>query len=111
MEYQQFSALIERIKGSPSALFLGQNYLSSMDGKNRFWDTVNAELYDNKMPVRIKYEELWNQASGGKLHEEDYTRMAQLVSNIPIQWWLRKMLALRWGMVFTSAIEIGRAHV
>ncbi len=99
--------LIQRIATEPSVLFLGQNYLSSMTGKNPFYDAVNSRLFDGKLSSRVDYTNLWEQLNNGEpISTENIDAMLDvLINDVPKQPWLRKILSMRWGMVVTSAID------
>lgn len=106
MNHRELADLIERIKTDPSVLFLGQNYLSSLNGHNLFYETVNKELCDNQMPQLMEYKNIWEYVGcEGKLGEDEFAKLRQIVGKIPTQAWLRKILSMRWGMVVTSSVD------
>jgi len=103
--------LINRIKTEPSVLFLGQSYLRSLSGQDCFYDAVNATLCAGKAPVIPSYQSLWNHINGGQpLRQEHFYQIYQTVCDLPMQNWLRSILSMRWGMVFTSAVDSCLTH-
>lgn len=111
MNHDELSCLIERIKTDPSVLFLGQNYLNSMSGRNPFYEAINQNICKGKMPLTPNYYDIWEFANGGeRLTNENFAEFQKIVSEIPTQWWLRKILSMRWGMVFTSSVDNCLAH-
>lgn len=98
--------LKNRINTDPSVLFLGQDYLSSKTGKNIFYDLINENLCDGQLCQETNYTEMWEKINGGKpLDDSSFEKMRDILSQIPEQAWLRKVLNMRWGMVITSAID------
>lgn len=103
--------LINQIKTEPSVLFLGQNYLSSLSGQDCFYDAVNRVLCEGKAPATPSYQNLWDHVNAGQpLRLEQFNRMYQVVCDLPTQDWLRSILSMRWGMVFTSAVDSCLTH-
>ncbi len=107
MDTQMISDLIGRIKSEPSVLFLGQHYLRSMTGEDCFYEAVNNKLCGGNAPTETSnYKELWERINGGKpLTSTNFSDMYQVVCDIPTLDWLRSILSMRWGMVFTSAVD------
>lgn len=99
--------LVQRIAAEPSVLFLGQNYLSSMTGRNPFYDAINAKLFNNKLSSHVDFKKVWDNLNGGEpISEENIDSMLDILNNeVPTQPWLRKILSMRWGMIVTSAID------
>jgi len=104
--------LIQRIATEPSVLFWGQNYLSSMTGKNPFYDSVNTKLFNGKLSSNVDYTSLWEQLNGGDpINEDNINALVEILLNdVPMQPWLRKVLSMRWGMVVTSAVDAAMLH-
>ncbi len=111
MDSKEMINLIDRINSEPSVLFLGQKYLSTYDGNDVFFDTINKELGQEKMPRPAGYSDLWKSLTeNGILQREDFEKMFSTIHSIPDQNWLRHILSLRWGIVYTSAIDSCIAH-
>lgn len=111
MEKQEILDLIDRIKIEPSVLFWGQNYLSSLSGKNIFYERVAEELCDHKLLPIVNYSILWNEINNGDvLTDKDLQNMQNIVNEIPIQNWIRQILKMHWGMVMTSAVDTIMLH-
>ncbi len=104
--------LIQRIATEPSVLFLGQNYLSSMTGRNPFYDAVNEKLFGSRLSSSVDFKNLWEQLNGGEsISAENIDAMLEvLINDVPTQPWLRKVLSMRWGMVVTSAVDAAMLH-
>ena len=106
MDNSTIERLKDKISTDPSVLFLGQDYLSSKTGKNIFYDLVNENLCDGQLCQVTSYTEVWEKINGGKpLDDSTFEKMRDVLSQIPEQRWLRKVLNMRWGMVITSAID------
>lgn len=98
--------LINRIATEPSVLFLGQDYLRSRTGSNLFYDIANQKLCGGKLSPVTDYSKLWKTINNGKpLTDADFVAMAEILSEIPEQSWLRKILGMRWGMIVTSSVD------
>ncbi len=111
MEGRVLQELIDRIKSEPSVLFLGQGYLSSLSGQDCFYDAVNTTLCEGKAPMVPSYQSLWDHVNAGQpLQSEQFNRIYQVVCDLPTQDWLRSILSMRWGMVFTSAVDSCLTH-
>jgi hypothetical protein len=111
MDRSEILKLIDRIRTEPSVLFLGQKYLSSYDGHDAFINTISSELCNNMLPSNATYYDLWNFLCNGKaLKIEDFEKMFSAMHSIPEQKWLRSILSMRWGIVFTSAVDSCIAH-
>lgn len=111
MDNKTMSNLINQIKNEPSVLFLGQGYLSSLSGQDYFYDAVNRELCGGKAPAVSSYQSLWEHMNGGRpLQSEQFDQMYRIVCDLPPQSWLRSILSMRWGMVFTSAVDSCLTH-
>lgn len=104
--------LVQRISSEPSVLFLGQDYLSSYDGRNVFYDAINRSFFKNQLSTTANYTEVWNNINNGdKIADNDISHMYEILMNdIPVQRWLRKILSMRWGMIMTSAIDAVMLH-
>ncbi len=104
--------LIQRIATEPSVLFLGQNYLGSMTGRNPFYDAVNKRLLKGELSSVIDYTNLWSHLNDGKpISAENVDSLLDvLLNDVPVQPWLRKILSMRWGMVVTSAVDAAMFH-
>lgn len=99
----EISSLIERVKDEPSVLFLGQRYLYSLDGTNPFYETIQNQL---SIPKEINcLKDIWVTVGSDKMNDASFSQLQQVVTSMPTQWWLRKILSLRWGMVYTSAVD------
>ena len=111
MDNKAMSDLISRIKTEPSVLFLGQGYLSSFSGQDYFYDAVNRELCEGKAPAAPDYQTLWEHVNAGRpLQSEQFNQMYRVVCDLPTQNCLRSILSMRWGMVFTSAVDSCLTH-
>lgn len=103
--------LINQIKTEPSVLFLGQNYLRSFSGQDCFYDAVNRILCGGKAPATPSYQNLWDHVNAGQpLRRAHFDEIYRAVCDLPTQDWLRSMLSMRWGMVFTSAVDSCLTH-
>jgi hypothetical protein len=107
MNIEEFSELLERIKAEPSILFLGQKYSASLDGRDFFVEALNSTLAQGRLRPPLSYQQIWDCLGNGKLTGTDFNAMSRIVSDIPTQWWLRRILSLRWGLVYTSAVDGG----
>lgn len=111
VDNRAMSDLINRIKTEPSVLFLGQGYLQSFSGQDYFYDAVNRELCEGKAPAMADYQILWEHVNAGNpLQPEHFDQMYRAVCDLPTQNWLRSILSMRWGMVFTSAVDSCLTH-
>lgn len=111
MDNKVMSDLISRIKSEPSVLFLGQGYLSSLSGQDYFYDAVNHAICEGKAPAAPDYQTLWEHVNAGRpLQSEQFNLMYRVVCDLPTQNWLRSILSMRWGMVFTSAVDSCLTH-
>ncbi len=106
MENNTIERLIDKINMDPSVLFLGQDYLGSKTGGNMFYDSINKKFCDGKLHSQTDYTDMWKKMNGGKpLDDSSFEKMESVLSQLPEQRWLRKILNLRWGMVITSAVD------
>lgn len=111
MDRTEVLTLIDRIKSEPSVLFLGQRYLRSYSDHDVFVETINSELCNGKLPQNASYYDIWKLFHNGEsLKPEDFEKMFSAIRSIPEQNWLRSILTMRWGMVFTSAVDSCIAH-
>lgn len=111
MDNKAMSDLINRIKTEPSVLFLGQGYLRSLSGQDCFYDAVNRKLCGGNAPIAPSYQNLWEYVNAGHpLKPEQFDQMYKIVCDLPTQNWLRSILSMRWGMVFTSAVDSCLTH-
>lgn len=111
MDEKTMLDLITRIKTEPSVLFLGQDYLRSLSGQDCFYDAVNRALCRGKAPSAPSYQNIWDHVNGGQpLQQEHFHRIYQTVCDLPALEWLRGILSMRWGMVFTSAVDACLTH-
>lgn len=106
MEKMDISRLIRRIKEEPSVLFLGQNYLKSYNGHDAFCKVVETG-YDNvELSSRAAYSRIWEAyGKNGEMDEEAWSKVTSVRNAVPTQLWLRRILSMKWGMIFSSAID------
>lgn len=106
MENKVIEDLRKRIASEPSVLFLGQKYLNSESGSDMFYELVNESLCDGKLGKETNYTSLWQSWSKeDRPTLGDIDQMKQIISIIPRQNWLNKILGMRWGMIMTSAVD------
>ena len=106
MDNSTIEKLKDKITTEPSVLFLGQDYLRSKTGKNIFYDLVNENLCDGQLCQETNYTDVWKKINDGKpMDDSSFAKLREVLSQIPEQRWLRKVLSMRWGMVMTSAID------
>lgn len=111
MNVEEMLKLVERIRTEPSVLFLGQEYLSSLTGKDIFYDAINSSICGGMAPATPGYENLWEYANGGQaLTTDTFQACYCQVMQLPTQQWLRSILSMRWGMVYTSAVDSCLTH-
>ena len=96
--------LIDQIREEPSVLLLGQNYLSSFNKSNPFLDA--SAHYWKSSDALSSVNQIWDFLQDkSKLNIDDFQKVREVYSDIPTQWWLRKILAMRWGIVYTTAVD------
>ena len=101
---EELKNLIDQIREEPSVLLLGQDYLSSFNKRNPFLDV--SSRYWKADNVLNSVTQIWDYLqNGNKLSVDDFQTIREIYPNIPTQWWLRKILAMRWGIVYTSAVD------
>ena len=106
MDNQDIEKLRKRISSEPSVLFLGQKYLNSKTGTDMFYDLVNDGLCEGKLGKETDYSSLWQAWNKeNRPTVDDIDKMNQMISIIPRQNWLKKVIGMRWGMIMTSAID------
>ena len=107
MAHYDMEKLIDRINTEPSVLFLGQNYLSSLSGKNPFFELIRDNFLKDKSKQIENYQDMWELVNNGKpLNDTIFRETFNLIkSHISSQMWLRKILNMKWGMIYTSAID------
>ena len=111
MSHMDLSSLIEQIRSNPSVLFLGQNYLSSYSGRDPFYEIVNRSICNGTMPTTPSYKNIWNAVNDGKpLNNHSFSKLSQAAKQVPTQPWLRSILSMGWGMVFTSSVDACLTH-
>lgn len=111
MQTSEMFKLIERIRTEPSVLFLGQEYLSSLTGKDIFYNAINSSICGGRAPATPCYENLWKYANSGQaLTADTFSNFYREVLQLPTQQWLRSILSMRWGMVYTSAVDACLTH-
>lgn len=106
MDNSIIEQLRRRIATEPSVLFFGQDYLSSKTGHNPFYDVANHKLCGGKLSAKTDFSELWQTINDGNtLTPVNLYDLEKILQEIPEQGWLRKILGMRWSMVFTSAVD------
>ena len=106
MMHSELSNLIDRISTEPSVLFLGQDYLGSLTGQNPFLELATNNYCHGETDPITNYFDLWDKANSGEpLNEEVFQELSSIASQISDQMWLRSILAMKWGIVYTSAID------
>ena len=108
MDNQKLLDLVDRIGTDPSVLFLGQDYLLSYNMVNPFLDAVNRDMCNGNIHGTPSYNgiwEAWKALGCTPLDDERLEQMRKIAEEIPTQNWLRQILNLGWGMVYTSAID------
>lgn len=106
MDNKVIEDLRKRIASEPSVLFLGQKYLNSKSGTDMFYELVNESLCEGKLGQETNYTSLWQSWSKeDRPTQDDIEQMREMISIIPRQNWLKKVLGMRWGMIMTSAID------
>lgn len=73
---------------------------------NMFYDIINKKFCNGKLRSQTDYTDMWKKMNGDKpLDDSSFEKMGSVLSQLPEQRWLRKILSLRWGMVITSAVD------
>lgn len=96
--------LIERIGTEPSVFIMGQKALASYTGNDPFLFYV-SQKYKHTIP---DYQSLWSLSD--RLDERLCKDLNQISGTIMPQWWLRKILSMRWNLVYSSGIDAIIAH-
>jgi len=87
-------------------LFLGQNYLQSLDGQNLLFDALQEQLPGAALPQDFSYTALWESCgNNGTVNTNFFETVHSAVRSVPAQRWLRRVLAMRWDMIYTSAVD------
>ena len=98
--------LIRRIKEEPSVLFLGQDYLKSCKNHEAFIKVFGLDGDKEELGSRAAYNRIWEAyGKNGEMDEEAWRKVASVRNTVPMQLWLRRILSMKWGMVFSSAID------
>lgn len=96
--------LVEKIRDDPSVLFLGQNYLKSYHQTDPFLEAASSSLCSGRKMSHVS--QLWeNLGKNGSLSLTQFEQLRALTTDIPSQWWLRKILSMRWGIIYSSAVD------
>ena len=72
---------------------------------NPFLETVNREMCNGNIYGTPSYNDIWQAWGCTSLDNERLEQMRKIAEEIPTQNWLRQILNLGWGMVYTSAID------
>jgi len=106
LDRKEFYGLMERVQRDPSVLFLGQDYLKSMSGKNLFHETVYNHFKNQPMPEKMTYNGLWELSEDdNRANDKFYDILRTAAGDISPQQNFKKIMALRWNMVYTTAID------
>lgn len=114
MELERFSQLYERIQFDPSILLLGQQYLAIGGDNDPVWRKLCDETYaELNLPRRkANYPELWETVVQ---KDADVAAVMEQIANagrgVVRNEALDAVLALRWSLLYTSAIDSTEALV
>ena len=104
MQETDIMELIDRIGTEPSVLLLGEMALSSYTGVDPYLSYVGWKK-DRKLR---NYRTLWELSN--PMGEAQWKELNQFSGELVPLWWLRKILSMRWNLLYTTGVDSVVAH-
>lgn len=104
MESEELFELYEKIQKTESVLLLGQDYLAQSSNKNEYLSKLSEAMGFEK--EYRSFNDLFEASLTRDNNTETLSKCIKSVSSsIPYQPKLRKILNLRWNMIYTTAVD------